>query len=62
MSQLVLQLVQAAAGVILNIQGSSEQQQDKLLVEWKLHFSRQFNNLSGRQRRTLRRSGVAGHQ
>ena len=48
MSQLGLQLVQAAAGVILNIQESSEQQQDKLLVEWQLHFSRQFNNFFNR--------------
>ena len=45
MPQLGLQLVQAAAGDVLNIQKSSEQQQDKPYDQWQLHFNRQFNDL-----------------
>ena len=48
MSQLVLQLIQAAAGYVLNIQGSLEQQQDKTLEEWHLHFCEQYKSFINR--------------
>ena len=48
MSQLRLQLVQAAAGDVMNIQKSSEQQQDRQLGEWQLHFSNQLKDLFNR--------------
>ena len=43
-----LQLIQAAAGYVLNIQGSLEQQQDETLEEWQLHFCEQYNNFINR--------------
>ena len=49
--QLCLQLVQATAGDLMVIQKPAEQQQDKTLHEWQLHFSKQFHILFNRIRR-----------
>ena len=42
MPLLGLQLVQAAAGYVMNILGHAEQQEDTSLDEWQLHFRKQL--------------------
>ena len=44
MPQLRLELVQSAAGDVMNIQGTSRSHK-KPLHEWQLHFTKQFKNL-----------------